>query len=292
MNDYAEPILGTSVKAAVIGHPVAQSLSPLIHNHWFEQTAINGHYSAIDVAVDKLEEQIDHFKQQKFTGFNVTVPHKTAIISCIDKLAPLARQMGAVNTVKIGEDGILTGFNTDGIGLMHHLKTTIPDWPYDRPALVLGAGGAARAACLGLLGSDVPAVMVANRTRSKAEAIAADIGRGRIIVVDWESRDDAVAGAGLIVNTTVLGMTGQPPLDISLKHALSDTVVYDIVYKPLMTELLKQAAERNLRTVDGLGMLVHQAAAAFKIWFGQDVQFDNALKKKLDDALNDKGVLC
>jgi shikimate dehydrogenase len=153
---------------------------------------------------------------------------------------------------------------------------------------VLGAGGAARAACLGLLGSDVPAVMISNRTRGKAESIATEIGRGRIIVIDWDDRNDAVVGAGLIVNTTVLGMAGQHDLTLDLSSAMKDTVVYDIVYKPLETSLLRQARGRGLRVVDGLGMLVHQGAAAFKIWFGVDVGFDEDLQQQLEQALSEE----
>ncbi|WP_262693438.1 shikimate dehydrogenase [Kordiimonas aquimaris] len=276
----------TIKKAAVIGHPVAQSLSPLIHKHWFSETGIKGDYIAVDVLEGALEQQLEIFKNEGYTGFNLTVPHKTAIIPFLDKLAPLARQMGAVNTVKINPDGTTTGFNTDGIGLMQHLKLSAPGWQQDRPALVLGAGGAARAACLGLLTSNVPMVMIANRTREKAEAIADEIGRGRIVVVDWGDRENALAGAGLVVNTTVLGMTGQLPLDLDLVQVAVGTIVYDIVYKPLQTELLAQATDRGLVAVDGLGMLVHQGAAAFKIWFGVDVGLDERLRNKLDEALS------
>lgn len=273
-------------KAAVIGHPVAQSLSPLIHKHWFSETGIKGNYTAIDVPEGGLEQQLKHFKNEGYAGFNITVPHKTAIIPFLDKLAPLARQMGAVNTVKINPDGTTTGFNTDGIGLMQHLKASAPRWQQDKSALVLGAGGAARAACLGLLNSNVPMVMVANRTREKAETIASEIGRGRIVVVDWGDRESALAGAGLVVNTTVLGMTGQLPLDFSLTQAAADTIIYDIVYKPLQTDLLKRALGRGLPVVDGLGMLVHQAAAAFKIWFDIEVRFDGKLENKLNEVLS------
>jgi len=275
----------TLQKAAVIGHPVAQSLSPLIHQHWFDEVGINGDYNAIDVAEGALKQQLEHFKRDGYAGFNVTVPYKTAIIPLLDKLAPLARQMGAVNTVKINADGTATGFNTDGIGFVKHLKASASAWTQDKPALILGAGGAARAACLGLLGTDVPMVMIANRTKAKAEAIANEIGRGRVVVVDWDDRESALAGAGLVVNTTVLGMAGQLPLELDLGAAMAGTVVYDIVYKPLQTDLLKQAAERGLLVVDGLGMLVHQGAAAFKIWFGVDVGFDGRLRIKLDKAL-------
>ncbi len=269
-------------KAAVIGFPISQSLSPFIHNHWFKQCGIEGEYEAIEVAPENLETAVQNLVAEGYAGFNVTVPHKTEIIRYLDKVAPLARQMGAVNTVKNWEDGSLTGFNTDGIGLVKHLKNTVPEFPKDKPALIVGAGGAARAAALGLANENLPMVMITNRTKEKAEAIATEVGRGRIAVVDYNAREEAVSAAGLIVNTTTLGMTGQPLLELDLSSAASDTVVYDIVYKPLKTNLLSEAENRNLKTVDGLGMLVHQGAAAFKIWFGEDVGFDAVLREKLE----------
>ncbi|MFC3053666.1 shikimate dehydrogenase [Kordiimonas pumila] len=272
-------------KAAVIGHPISQSLSPLIHNHWMEQKGIDGCYEAHDVPVGGLEAFIEKAKAAGLSGFNVTVPHKTDILPFMDKVAPLARQMGAVNTVRIEADGTLTGFNTDGIGLITHLRNTVPGWPRDLPALILGAGGAARAAVLGLLNESLPVLMITNRTREKAEIIAKEVGRGRLTVVDWEDRHGAVAASGLVINTTTLGMVGQPELELDLALATRDTVIYDIVYKPLETGLLKAARQRSLRTVDGLGMLVHQGAAAFKVWFGHDVGFDEALRKKLETMI-------
>lgn len=275
----------TQKKAAVIGYPIAQSLSPMMHKHWMQLTGIDGDYSAREVEPGKLPGFIRWAKEEGLSGFNITVPHKTDILPYLDKIAPLARQMGAVNTVKISEDGTLSGFNTDGIGLVTHLRTTVPDYPHDKPVLILGAGGAARAAALGLLTENIPMVMICNRTREKAEAIASKIGRGRMTVVDWDARETALSAAGLLVNTTVLGMVGQRPLEIDLSSAAKDTVVYDIVYKPQETELLREAKNRGLRIVDGLGMLVHQGAAAFKIWFDKDVGFDAELREKLEAAL-------
>lgn len=268
--------------AAVIGWPIEHSLSPDIHNHWFRMHGLDGMYDKRAVKPDALAAAVEGFKTEGLRGFNVTVPHKEAVMAHLDKIAPLARQMGAVNTVLIGEDGTTTGFNTDGIGLVKNLKETVPDWPTDRPALIIGAGGAARAAALGLLQENISVVMITNRTREKAQAVADEIGRGRMAVVDWEARDTAVTAAGLIVNTTVLGMKGQPALELDLGAAASDTVVYDIVYQPLMTPLLQSAKARGLRVVTGLGMLVHQAAAAFKIWFGEEVGYDKALRTMLE----------
>lgn len=274
-------------RAAVIGSPISQSLSPLMHSYWFQSEGMSGSYEALEVAAEELKAALSSFRTQGYAGFNVTVPHKTAILPLLDRITPLARQMGAVNTVKINADGTTTGINTDGIGFLKHLNLNVPGWAKDKPVLLLGSGGAARAAALALLNDKVPMIMMCNRTREKAEAIAAELGRGRITTVDWTDRNDAVMGAGLVVNTTTLGMTGQPPLDIDLAKAGSDTVVYDIVYKPLQTPLIEAAKARGLKTVDGLGMLVYQGAAAFKVWFDRDVGFDDGLRVKLYGALNE-----
>ncbi|WP_308911034.1 shikimate dehydrogenase [Pseudokordiimonas caeni] len=259
----------TGTIAGVIGHPVGHSLSPNLHNPWLAGAGIGGRYRAVDVPPEALASVIPAFRDLGLRGFNITVPHKTAIIPYLDALAPVARQMGAVNVVAFDATGKATGYNTDGTGFMAHLKASVPDWPVDRPALVIGAGGAARAAVVGLLGEPLPFVMITNRSRDKAEAIASEIGRGRVTVVDWADRHAAVGGAGLIANTTSLGMKGQPSLELDLAAAAADCVVYDIVYQPLMTDLLTRAEARGLRTVTGLGMLVEQARAAFRIWFGQ-----------------------
>lgn len=285
MNNQPET---TKLKAAVIGMPIAQSLSPLMHTHWFDVSSLSGVYSAYEVAPADLEKQVNYFRKNGFSGFNITVPHKTTVVPLLDKLSPSAQQIGAVNTVKIADDGTLTGFNTDGIGFIKNLKEQASGWPKDKPALVLGAGGAARAVVVALLNDGVPMIMLCNRTRAKAQALADEIGRGCVTVVNWSDGAHAVAGAGLVINTTALGMTGQAGLEFDLSAAASDTVVYDIVYKPLNTDLLRAAKNRGLRTVDGLGMLVHQGAAAFKIWFGVDVQYDEALRAKLLSALGEE----
>ncbi len=278
----------TKLKAAVIGMPVKQSLSPIMHAHWFEMVGLDGDYCAVEVAPNNLAEQLKSFQEHGFSGFNITAPHKTTIVPLLNKLAPSARRIGAVNTVKINGEGLLTGFNTDGVGFLKNLDEQAPGWPSDKPALVLGAGGAARAVITALLNTGVPMIMLCNRTREKAQSLANNIGRGRITVVDWDERNHAVAGAGLVVNTTVLGMVEQKKLLLDLSGATADAVVYDIVYKPLNTDLLVAANKRGLKTVDGLGMLVHQGAAAFKIWFDVDAPYDDALRVKLLAALGEK----
>ncbi|WND03663.1 shikimate dehydrogenase [Temperatibacter marinus] len=277
-------------RAAVIGWPIGQSLSPLIHKHWFERYEIAGEYRKIAVEPDHLETALqgfirgNEFIPDGLDGFNITVPHKEKVIPFLDKVAPMAKRLGAVNTVMI-KDGVTTGFNTDITGLKKQLDVTVPDWPKERPVLILGAGGAARATISAFLSTEVPFIMLSNRTKAKAEVLANELGQGRVTVVDWDDRHDAVTGAGVVVNTSSLGMVGQPPLELDLSHADPETVVYDIVYKPLETPLLKSAKDRGLRTVDGLGMLVYQAAGAFKIWFGVDPDYDSQLKEKLLAAL-------
>lgn len=282
-------------KAAVIGYPIGQSLSPLIHKHWHKTCGIVGEYQKYAIPPDGLVTAVHGFiNGGEFTpdgliGFNVTTPHKEAIMPLLDHIAPMARQIGAVNTVKI-QQGKTTGFNTDISGFKNQLETIVPDWPKDKPVLLLGAGGAARAAVMAFLSTSVPFIMVANRTREKAESLAHDMGQGRVTVLDWADRHQAVAGAGVVVNTTILGMElgmeGHKALDLDLSLADPHTVVYDIVYKPLETPLLKQAKELKLRTVDGLGMLVYQAAGAFKLWFDIDPAYDDTLKQKLLTRLN------
>lgn len=292
MNNHVKETMTTDQdqmkKAAVIGHPIGQSLSPLMHSHWFETSGLKGSYEPFDVAPEDLEKTLRKFQTSGYAGFNITVPHKTAIVPLLDRLTPTAREMGAVNTVMFKPDGTSVGVNTDGIGFIKHLSSSVPDWPKDRPVLVLGAGGAARAACLALINDGASMVMLCNRTAEKAKNVADDIARGKATIVEWNDRNHAVMGAGLVVNTTSLGMVGQPELDLDLSAAATDSVIYDIVYKPLQTDLIRQANRLGLRTVDGLGMLVHQGAAAFKLWFGEDVGYDSELRNKLLAALDEK----
>lgn len=271
--------------AAVIGYPISQSLSPLLHTYWLHQAEMDASYSAHDVAPEALGDFVAAARDHGLKGWNVTIPHKEAILPYLDRLAPTARALGAVNTVKRTYDGSLIGFNTDGMGLMAHLNAAAPTWPQVRPALVLGAGGAARAALGALLATSCPFIMLANRTRSRAETVSKELGRGRVTVVDWDDLGLATAGAGLILNTTSLGMAGYPPLSLDLAQAAADTVVYDIVYKPLRTALIKAAARRGLRTVEGLGMLIHQGAAAFKLWFDEDADTGPTVFALAEEAL-------
>lgn len=254
------------IKAAVIGHPVSHSLSPLIHRHWFNKYAVEGDYHAINIAPDELGARVRDLKAQGYAGFNVTVPHKQTIMALCDAVDSTAQAIGAVNTVVI-EGGRITGRNTDAFGYIENIRQEAPRFDFRRgPALVLGAGGAARAVIHGLREAGVPEIMLANRTRENADIIAHDFENVRVI--DWQMRDKACNDAHLLTNTTVLGMTGQHELDIDISSLPATALVCDIVYKPLMTRLLQQAQARDLQIVTGIGMLLHQARPAFAAWTG------------------------
>ena len=275
-----------TVKAAIIGFPVEQSLSPLIHGAWLERYKIDGQYKAISVMPENLRQWAGTLADTGYKGFNVTLPHKIAVMEFCDSVDSLAEAVGAVNAVTIGPDKKLHGTNTDVFGFLENLREQQPLWnPAAGPVLVLGAGGAARAVIYALLDVGVQQITLCNRNRDRAYALAQDpLSQGRVNVLDWADRDKGLHAATLLVNTTSLGMKGQPPLDIDLSGAHAGCLVYDIVYRPLVTPLLQQAQARNLPIVTGLGMLLHQARPAFQSWFGILPEIDPALVKKIEKA--------
>ncbi len=256
------------IKTAVIGHPIKHSKSPLIHNHWIKEHGLSGEYTTIDIAPENLKGGVQSLINQGFTGFNVTVPHKIAIMDLCTEITPLATNIGAVNTVTIKE-GKLYATNTDAYGFIQNIKENARNnWSFEgQNALVLGAGGAANAIVYALLEQNVQSITITNRTREKAENLRS-FSPDKITVIDWNDRNDACRNAGLIVNTTALGMDGKPPLEIDLSNAPKETLVTDIVYAPLYTDLLTQARTLNLQTVTGIGMLLHQARPGFETWNG------------------------
>ncbi len=265
------------IKAAVMGHPIAHSLSPAIHGYWFRECGIAGDYQALDVAPANLATSVQELTDAGYSGFNVTVPHKQAVMALCDTLDDTARAIGAVNTVIIA-NGKREGRNTDAFGFIANLKQSVPGFDFTRgPALVLGAGGAARAVLYGLLQEGIPEIRLANRTRDNAQALAQEFPRVKII--DWKDRDAACEGVSLLINTTVLGMQGQADLEMDISALPADAVVYDIVYKPLWTPLLQAAKARNLPAVTGIGMLLHQARPAFAAWTGTMPEVTAALEK-------------
>jgi shikimate dehydrogenase len=274
-------ITGTTRIAGVMGWPIAHSRSPRLHGYWLERYGVDGAYVPFPVAPERLDAAVRGLPALGLCGCNVTVPHKEGVARLMDRLEPAAARIGAVNCIVVGEDGGLEGRNTDVFGFMENLKLGAPAWsPRAAPAVVVGAGGAARAVVYGLIEAGVPEVRLINRTQSRGEALAEAIG-GPVVVADWVSRETSLYGAGLVVNTTVLGMHGQPPLDLDLSALPDEAVVTDIVYTPLETPLLAAARARGMVAVDGLGMLLHQARPSFAAWFGIDPEVDDALRRRV-----------
>ena len=276
---------GAARLAGVIGWPVAHSRSPRLHGYWLDHYRIDGAYVPLAVRPSRIAQAIAALPALGFAGANVTVPHKEAALAAVDEADALSTRIGAVNTIAVRESSLF-GTNTDAFGFIQNLDDGAPGWPRQRPAVVLGAGGSARAVVVALADAGVPRIVVCNRTRARAEALAEALV-GPVEVVDWDARAAALDGAGLLANTTTLGMAGAEPLAIELDALPGDAVVADLVYVPLTTPLLARAAARGLGTVDGLGMLLHQARPGFRMWFGRDPEVTPALR---DFVLEDLGA--
>jgi shikimate dehydrogenase len=252
--------------ACVIGWPVEHSRSPLIHGYWIRQLGLDAAYRREPVTPEGFADFIAHLADHGYVGANVTLPHKEAALA-LSKPDALAQAVGAANTLW-RDDGVLRATNTDVEGFVASLDAGVPDWARAADsAVVLGAGGAARAVVFGLIERGVRCVHVVNRSPDRAAVLRRRFG-DRVAPSGWHHRNDLLADAGLLVNTTTLGMAGQPPLEIDLGRLAAQAVVADIVYAPLVTPLLAAAQARGLRTVDGLGMLLHQAVGAFARFFG------------------------
>ena len=255
-------------RACVIGWPVEHSRSPIIHRYWLSLYGIDGAYEKEAVPPEAARDFMRSLKQHGYVGANVTRPHKLAALEATDVRDAAARAIGAANTLWLDGEGRLNASNTDAYGFMTNLAEQAPKWNEGgRPVMVLGAGGAARAILYGLFQGGASKVLLANRSRARAEELASNFP-SRVEVVDWDTRNFAFEGCGLLVNTTSLGMTGQERLAVDLAALPTDAVVADIVYSPLETRLLADARERGNIAVDGLGMLLHQAAPGFERWFG------------------------
>ena len=266
---------GKALLAGVMGWPISHSRSPRVHGYWLEQYAIDGAYVPLAVAPDRFEEALKGLQAAGFRGVNVTVPHKEAALRACDTIDPDAKRIGAVNTIVFGDDGSIQGSNTDAYGFIENIRQTAA-WS-GSVAVVLGAGGAARAICVSLIDAGATKIHLINRTKSRAESLFREFG-DKIKVEDWKNRSDIILNASLLVNTTSLGMTGQPPLDINLDVLPSAAIVNDIVYAPLETPLLAMARSRGNITIDGLGMLLHQARPGFEAWFGTDPEVTEAMR--------------
>lgn len=268
-----------------MGFPIMHSRSPAIHNYWLAEYGLLGHYAPLAIRPEQLEKALRALPALGFRGVNLTIPLKELAMPFLDEIDPVARAIGAVNCVVAGEDEELRGYNYDAFGFVEALREGAPGWRADQgPALVLGAGGAARAIIAGLIGEGAKEIRLANRTYDRALRLASEFGKP-VCAVPWEESSQALGGATLLVNTTSMGMSGQPPLEIVLDDLAPGAVVNDIVYVPLETDLLARARLRGARTVDGLGMLLHQARPAFRDWFGPMPKVTPALRRRIEASL-------
>lgn len=275
-------------RACVIGWPVEHSRSPSIHRYWLAQYGIDGAYDKEAVEPKDLAGFLGSLASQGYAGANVTLPHKEAALRLAVVADEAARSIGAANTLWLDQAGRLCAGNTDAYGFITNLEAEAPNWNEGgRPVVVLGAGGAARAILHGLLSEGAARIVLTNRTRGRADDLAKEFGPS-VVVVDWQDRERALAGVGLLVNATSLGMTGKEPLALDLAALPADAVVADIVYSPLQTKLLAAARARGNRTVDGLGMLLYQAVPGFERWFGVRPEVTPALRAHVAATLGER----
>jgi shikimate dehydrogenase len=275
-------IMTRAPAACLIGWPAAHSRSPLIHHYWLRTLGIAGGYAIEAVPPEDLRDFVLRLSLHGFVGANVTIPHKESVLALS---TPDARALaiGAANTLWFA-DGELRATNTDVEGFINNLDASAPGWDAAEEALVLGAGGSSRAVVFGLIERGIRRVHLANRTMARAEALAAQFGAG-VRPIAWEAIADTLPRAGLLVNTTSLGMHGEPSLDLDVKRLPDAAVVADLVYVPLLTPLLGAARARGLKTADGLGMLLHQAVRGFELWFGRRPQVSAELRALVEADL-------
>lgn len=260
--------------AGVIGSPISHSKSPRLHAHWLKRYGVQGYYIPMDIARADLAQCLETLPKLGFVGINVTVPHKEEVIGLADLVTDRAALIGAANTLIFRKDGKIHADNTDGYGFTENLRQQAPTWaPRSGPAVVFGAGGAARAVIASLIEVGVPEIILTNRTRTRADILRTEFG-SKIKVVEWVQAGNILDEAATVVNTTSLGMVGQPEFRVPLDGLNPAAVVSDLVYTPLRTHFLETAAAMGCQTVDGLGMLLHQAAPAFERWFGHRPDVD------------------
>jgi shikimate dehydrogenase len=264
--------------AGVIGSPISHSRSPQVHGHWLKSLGIRGFYIPMEVAENDLEDALRSLPKLGFVGVNVTVPYKERVLRLADHVSDRATIIGAANTLSFRNDGTIHADNTDGYGFIENLRQGAPGWDVTAgPAAVLGAGGAARAVVVALRDAGAPEILISNRTRLRAEALQQEFGR-KLRVVDWVQAGNILEHAATVVNTTSLGMVGKPALRVPLDGLQKGALVTDLVYAPLKTRLLEVAEAMGCVTVDGLGMLLHQAVPGFERWFGARPEVDAATR--------------
>lgn len=279
MNDHPRIPL-----AGVIGSPIAHSRSPALHGYWLKQYGIRGHYIPMDVAAEDLETVLRALPKAGFVGCNVTIPHKETVLALADVVSDRAALIGAANTLIFRPDGRIHADNTDGYGFIANLREGAPGWaPAEGPAAVIGAGGAARAIVASLLEVGVPEIRISNRTRARADVLRTEFG-ARVVVYDWVQAGNMMEDARTVVNTSSLGMEGKAEFRVPLDALDSRAVVTDCVYTPLRTKFLEEAAAMGCTTVDGLGMLLHQAVPGFERWFGQRPEVTAELREAVLSA--------
>ncbi len=269
----------------VMGWPVMHSRSPLMHNYWMEQQGLAGTYVFLAIKPGELAPALKALHPLGFSGCNLTIPHKLDAMTIVDEVDDVAKKIGAISCVVVRSDGSLFGTNNDWRGFLGNLKQQTPGWRADAgPIAVIGAGGGGRAVCHALLQEGAPEIRLVNRTREKAEAIAEEFG-GPIQAVPWEERHDALDGVAMAVNVTSQGMDGQPPLDLRLDHLPKSALAADIIYTPLETPFLAAARARGNHTVNGLGMLIHQGPAAWKLWFDVVPTVTEELRARMERSI-------
>ena len=270
---------GVPPLAFVAGWPIGHTRSPVLHGHWLQRYGIAGHYLPLPIAPEDFEGVVRTLAKCGFVGGNVTIPHKVAAYNVADETTERAKRLGAANTIIYDSERGIVADNTDGFGFLENLRSARPNWTgTEGPATIIGAGGASRAIVAALIDIGVPEIRLSNRTKSKAEAIAEELD-GPVSVVDWADVEGSVNGAKLIINTTSMGMQGGPPMLLTLEQMSADTLVTDAVYTPLDTPFLQLATSKGAQTVDGLGMLLHQARPGFAAWFGREPEVDDALRE-------------
>ena len=271
--------------AGVMGWPIMHSRSPRLHNYWLAHYGLTGFYAPLAIPAAGLEAALRALPALGFAGCNLTIPHKEAALRIVDEASPLARRIGAVNCVVVRADGSLEGRNYDAFGFTASLRERAPDLRFDAGlAVVIGAGGASRAILAGLIDEGAPQIRLINRSPARAQALAEEFG-APVRALPWEARAQALEGAAILVNTTSQGMVGEAPLDLALDALPVGALVVDIVYVPLETPLRARARARGNRTVDGLGMLLHQGRPAFEAWFGVDPQVTPELRAMIEATL-------
>ena len=275
MNTSAVPV------AAVIGHPVNHSRSPRMHNFWLAHFGLEGYYIPLDIDPKKFERSIRNLPELGFVGANITIPYKEKVLKIADKISDRAALVGAANTLTFLQNGGIYADNTDGYGFLQNIKSKYKDWSArEGISVVFGAGGASRAILGALIEDGASDIILANRTRSRADQLRSDFG-AKIKVVEWMKIQNYLSDASTIINTTSLGMVGKTDLPIPLNTLKKNTLVTDIVYTPIETHLLATATKMGCRTVDGLGMLIHQAIPGFERWFGIKPGDSQALRELL-----------